>query len=443
MLIGLFFIPLSVWGQGSDEITNGVELDSGIILLENEESRTEKITEDLQQSINQQNRKIEQLEEEIDSYKKELENVQKERVQIQGEVYEVNVGINKAEAEVKLVQNKILGTQLEIQSLKQSISSKNTNVDKLKLSLGELLKIFNEVNERQQIYIILETGNILASIEALSEINELKREIIVQIKKLTDITQELKNNQIKVILEQTELEELEGELGDRKQLLEVVVTQKNVILDRTQKEEDEQRTILEVAEEERDNLLQEIALYESELNFILDPNSIPKKGNILSLPFEAIVRITQKFGNTSFARISKNYRFHDGVDFGLQRGTKILAAADGEVVGVGNTDIVSSCLLWGKWIAIDHKNGLTTLYAHLDLIRTEIGEKVKRGGLIAYSGNTGYSTGSHLHFSVYATNGFNIVPYEKITGGSKCRGLLVPTTASEAKLNPFDYLSEI
>jgi len=78
-----------------------------------------------------------------------------------------------------------------------------------------------------------------------------------------------------------------------------------------------------------------------------------------------------------------------------------MAAEDGVVKGSGNSDIACPGGSYGKWILIEHQNHLSTVYAHLSVIKVSQGEAVKRGDLIAYSGDTGYTTGPHLHFTVY------------------------------------------
>lgn len=86
--------------------------------------------------------------------------------------------------------------------------------------------------------------------------------------------------------------------------------------------------------------------------------------------------------------------FHDGMDIGVGQGTPVKAAAAGTVV------LASRYGGYGLAIKIDHGRGLVTLYAHLSQIDVEVGQKVAAGQQIGYSGNTGTSTGPHLHFSV-------------------------------------------
>ncbi len=107
------------------------------------------------------------------------------------------------------------------------------------------------------------------------------------------------------------------------------------------------------------------------------------------------------------------------------------------VRGVGDTDLVCRGASYGKWILVEHPNGLSTLYAHLSLIKVSTGQQVLLGEIIGYSGNTGYSTGPHLHFTVYATQGVQIAQRKSaVCGGS----YTMPIADLKAYLNPMSYL---
>lgn len=93
--------------------------------------------------------------------------------------------------------------------------------------------------------------------------------------------------------------------------------------------------------------------------------------------------------------IYKVSKFHSGMDFAAKVGTEVFATGDGEVIIVERNH-------WGygNMITIDHGYGYKTNYAHLSKFAVKKGQKVKRGQVIGYVGNTGKSTGSHLHYEV-------------------------------------------
>jgi murein DD-endopeptidase MepM/ murein hydrolase activator NlpD len=88
-------------------------------------------------------------------------------------------------------------------------------------------------------------------------------------------------------------------------------------------------------------------------------------------------------------------RYHYGQDFAVNTGTKVYTPAQGKVRFAGNQGG------YGKVIKIDHGNGYRTIYAHLSNIKVKRGQELKRGELIATSGNTGRSAGPHLHYEVH------------------------------------------
>ena len=97
--------------------------------------------------------------------------------------------------------------------------------------------------------------------------------------------------------------------------------------------------------------------------------------------------------------IYKIWKFHEGQDFTGPSGTDVYATGNGVVKGTyGNK---RSKVGFGQWIVIDHGYGYETLYGHLSAFNVKKGQKVKRGDVIGYIGNTGCSTGPHLHYGVH------------------------------------------
>lgn len=97
-------------------------------------------------------------------------------------------------------------------------------------------------------------------------------------------------------------------------------------------------------------------------------------------------------------RIDPHYgtvRFHEGMDFSANIGTPVYATAEGTVT---YADWKKG---YGKCVIINHGYGYETLYAHLNDYKARVGQKVVRGEQIAEVGNTGKSTGPHLHYEVH------------------------------------------
>jgi len=121
--------------------------------------------------------------------------------------------------------------------------------------------------------------------------------------------------------------------------------------------------------------------------------------------------ISGYFGNRTNP-ITGVRHFHDGIDYSARIGETVMASMDGIVT------IAIFHRQHGNYIVINHSNGYKTLYSHLNLILVNEGDIVKQGQKIGESGNTGNSTGPHLHFSIYNAEGIAINPYGMLREGT-------------------------
>ncbi|MEM1337911.1 MAG: M23 family metallopeptidase [Bacteroidota bacterium] len=110
---------------------------------------------------------------------------------------------------------------------------------------------------------------------------------------------------------------------------------------------------------------------------------------------EDLIRMASGFGWRTDP-FTKARKMHKGMDFTAPRGTPIYATGDGEVLRADNRSSG-----YGKHIRIDHGYGYLSLYAHLSKYNVTSGQKVKRGDLIGFIGNTGRSQAPHLHYEVW------------------------------------------
>ncbi len=131
-----------------------------------------------------------------------------------------------------------------------------------------------------------------------------------------------------------------------------------------------------------------------------DGNFYDEKGESLArafqrFPFKGRFRISSPFNPARRHPITKRISPHKGVDFGMPVGTPIYSTGDGVITRVKNHPYA------GKYIEIRHDGRYLTRYLHLHRITVKRGQKVKRGERIALSGNTGRSTGPHLHYEIH------------------------------------------
>jgi murein DD-endopeptidase MepM/ murein hydrolase activator NlpD len=107
--------------------------------------------------------------------------------------------------------------------------------------------------------------------------------------------------------------------------------------------------------------------------------------------------VTSEFGVRE-SPFSSSVEFHKGLDISTRFGKEVVAPADGLVV------ISSYYPQDGNFVKIDHGHGLATGFAHLSRLAVKQGMRVKRGDIVGYVGDTGRSTGSHLHYAVFVNN---------------------------------------
>ncbi len=144
------------------------------------------------------------------------------------------------------------------------------------------------------------------------------------------------------------------------------------------------------------NVLQDAKIEEDQLDNLISSKETELTSYLASLPTFwpcDSTTVYSAFG-MRLHPIKKVRLLHEGVDLGNTKNAPIYAAADGKVTLVGWNGG------YGKCVIIDHGNGYKTIYGHLNGYKVKEGEWVKKGQTIALMGNTGLSTGTHLHFEV-------------------------------------------
>lgn len=391
---------------------------------------------ELNDKINQKNIDITNLEKEITQYQIEINDLGKQKTSLNVSLKELDLTKKKLSADIAITQNKIDKTNLKIQELSLDIGNKeNTIVNNIDvLSLG--IKKINEFEQNDLIATLLSENNFTTIWNDVNNINILNDKIIETTTELRQIKSNLEDTRKETTDAKNELLVLKSKLADQKKIVDQNTIEKNKLLTQTKNSEINYQKLLKDRLLKKEAFEKEVEEYESQLKYILNPSLLPGKG-VLSWPLENVY-VTQLFGVTKDSKRLYASGSHSGVDFRASIGTPVKAVADGVILGVGDTDKDCPYASFGKFIFIKHNNGLSTTYGHLSLIKVSEGQTVKRGDIIGYSGNTGHTTGPHLHLTVYASEAAKM----ETRPSKACEGRFytMPIAPTNAYLDPMYYL---
>lgn len=400
---------------------------------------TAQTVDELRDKINNRNEAIVKLEQEIRQYQKDIEALGKEKDSLANTIKSLDISKKKLETDIKITENKIATKNLEIKELSLKIGDKNERIDGGKVVISQSLYKISQMNSASVIEAILGKESFSDLWNQSDDLTVLQSGMQNKIKELENLKFDLEDNKRQTEKKKVELVTLTNDLRNQKKIIAETVKEKKSILIETKNTEANYNKLLAQRKAQKEAFEREVLEFESAMRIVIDPRNLPISGKgILRYPLNN-PRITQYFGNTEFATANSqiyNDRGHGGIDLATSIGTPIYASLSGTITYTGNTD-VGSCRSYGKWIMVKHGNGLSTLYAHLSLIGVNPGQTVTTGEIIGYSGNTGYSTGPHLHFGVYATEGLNVT---KNSGSKYCGTVTVPYADLKAYLNPLSYL---
>lgn len=397
--------------------------------------------EELKAQIEERSSRISELEAEIAKIEKDLNATTKEKQTLQSTIKTIDLSRQKVSTNISLTQTKIRKTDLQIDELADNITDTSTKIERQRGAVLLSLAALSDLEEGGLAVALFsgeDLGTFFASAANMASMRDALR---AQVKELSGLKTNLQVSKTSAEGKRAELAALRADLADQKSLLDQNRKEKDSLLSTTKNKESEYQKLLEQKRALKLEFEADLREIENQLHITIDPNSIPKYGSgVLKWPVDK-VRITQNFGNTAFSTQNPQVysgRGHNGIDLGVSSGSRILAARGGTVKGTGDTDLTCKNASYGKWILVEHDNGLSTLYAHLSFIKVAAGATVSTGELIGYSGNTGYSTGPHLHFTVYATQGVKITTF----ASQSCRGksYTMPVADTKAYLNPLSYL---
>jgi murein DD-endopeptidase MepM/ murein hydrolase activator NlpD len=415
---------------------------------------------DIQAQINANNQQLATLKAEIATYQKQLDELGTKKNTLQSTISSLTLSQKQLSTQIQATQNKIASANLKIKELTLSIGDKEETIAANQGAIAKALRSVAENENKPLIIQLISSDSMRDAWQVADTAVQFNRALEKNISDLRTARTALASNRDKVAAEKANLLALQNDLTLQKRSVDANKTTQQQLLSQTKNQESNYQKLVAQKQAAEKSFEQELVNLQGQLNLIVHPGLLPKTGSgVLSWPFTLafmsnctqrksvfgnLFCITQYFGNTAFSTANPqvyNGHGHNAIDVAAPIGTAVTAAFSGVVLGTGNTDLVKGCYSFGKWVMIVHGNGLSTLYSHLSEIDVSKGQSVNTGQTLGLSGMTGYATGPHLHFGVYATEGTQIMTLKQFRGATVgCANATMPVATLDAYLNPLSYL---
>lgn len=346
-------------------------------------------------SISELNDQKEQAENQKDQVTEQKENAQ-------NELDSINAQISSIESEIFELQNQLDELNSSISQKEQEIEEKQVELEHKEDLLKTRMVAMYKGGGTTYLDVLLGSSNYIEmytkynSIQTIAEKDtELINEVTEQKKNIENEKQELENNKSQVESVKNETDAKNAELKAAKVAKQSVVNNLSAEEQELQKKIDEFEAAIEKAQQEIQDATNNSGGYEGSFS-----------GGKFEWPISySYNRITSIFGNRTAPTAGASTN-HGAIDIGVSY-VPVYAPANGKVI------LAQWVSGYGNYIMIDHGNGYYTAFGHLSQFKVSVGTVVSTGQQIAVSGNTGVSTGPHLHYEVYIggkSKGYRVDP---------------------------------
>lgn len=367
-----------------------------------------------------------------EEYKEQINDLQDEQVKLQQQMTDYNNKIssikndkkkqqalaNSIDEKISIIEESIAVGKEKIALTANYITTKNLEIRNKEQDIEETLQLFRDrvraiymtggySDTANSLLMLLGSKSVsefLTRTEFLARIAEQDHQLVVELKEQLTILQEEK---AVLDAEKAALEAEKAALEEQQAALEKELQQaKNSIHDLSQMQKEYQENYEELSAQAKKIQEELLEIYKN-----LNSSSTEYVGGEMLWPVPGYSKISSVYGWRF-----NNTDFHTGVDItgsGVH-GAKVVAVNTGTVVHTNYCPYNGYSYGYGTYIIVDHGGGITTLYAHLSDISVKKGDVVVMGQQIGKVGNTGWSTGAHLHFEV-RKNGSAVNPISYIT----------------------------
>lgn len=364
------------------------------------------VTDYEQEEIDRINNKIESIEDEILASENKIAAIEEKKAQskqtasdLLTQVNELDRQINSFNQKISLLNTAVESLNTQIKQTQETVATQEQEVEQTKTLLMQRLRTMYMAGETSSIEILMSSDsfeNFLTRMQLVQSVSKhdsnLIKELETKMNELKELEKSLREQQVKVQSEKDELAAAKAQLLPKKRQLSAKVLEMNKQISSLNAQDAEAKKIQQNLEAQKD-------AFEREVDDILSGKVQNGSGSvgamIWPLPYRGTY-ITSKYGSRTMNGVTK---FHYGVDISTRTPSpSLVAVADGKVVIASNNGSWNGG--YGNYLAIDHGNGVVTVYGHCAYLKVVLGQHVTQGQSVAVMGSTGNSTGPHVHFEV-------------------------------------------
>lgn len=341
--------------------------------------------------------------------------------------------------EIKIIHDEIENLNAQIQNYNQLIVEKQKELDDAQTRQAELnqqyrvrIRTMEESGKISYWSVLFQANSFTDLLDTINKISEIAAHDQAMLAELDRVAQEIQTAQAELAQEKSNLDAQKTALAVSQAELDEKSAEANAILAELTADAAKLDSLYVSYEDKEAALTDEIAQKEQEYTAALaqeeearrqeeennggseeegggesggsSGSSSSSSGWLYPLPYR--VAVTSAYGYRVHP-VTGAWSFHTGVDLGAAEGTPIYATRSGTVTTATYSDV------YGNYVTINHGDGYSSLYGHMTHYVVSAGEYVSQGEVIGYVGSTGWSTGPHLHFTIYY-NGSTVNPMDYI-----------------------------
>ena len=376
---------------------------------------------------------IDELEKKSDELASQREDLENEIAQNESQTLDLVEQKSQVDRDIELTRQEIELVNEQIHQYNLLISEKQAELDDLKAEQDDLFERYKlrmrAMQERGEVTfwsVLLEADSFADMLNCRAMIEEIAKTDQRMMDEMRELSAQVLEAKDALAQEKIKLEETKVELNTAEEELDEKRAESDALLAELNANRAELIEAAEKYEEEEAALSDQIAALEAERTEALRQEWLaahPPETSNSNGGGESSGEVTYPSTNESFLfpvdrsgfamytstygyrvhPITGNYSFHNGLDLASYQGTPIYASKSGTVT------TATYNYAYGYYVTINHYDGFSTLYGHMTNYVVSEGDYVEQGQVIGYVGSTGYSTGPHLHFTIYY-NGSTVNP---------------------------------